>query len=157
MMVSDLGEYNVKRYKKAYIPTLNLNAAYQQNQYESKLDFTAPMTWFPASYYGLSLNVPIFDGFYKAANIRQAKLQLKQTENDMDSLKNRIDNDVGGLRSNSARQSLPSIFRRRIWNWRKRYMTRQGKIRTGPGFQYRDHHGLCRRTDRPVQLFSTPL
>lgn len=95
MMVSEsLGEYNVKRYKKAYIPTLNLNAAYQQNQYESKLDFTAPMTWFPASYYGLSLNVPIFDGFYKAANIRQAKLQLQQTENDMDSLKNRIDNDV---------------------------------------------------------------
>ena len=95
MMVSkSLGEYNVKRYKKAYIPTLNLNAAYQQNQYESKLDFTAPMTWFPASYYGLSLNVPIFDGFYKAANIRQAKLQLQQTENDMDSLKNRIDNDV---------------------------------------------------------------
>jgi len=95
MMVSkSLGEYNVKRYKKAYIPTLNLNAAYQQNQYESKLDFTAPMTWFPASYYGLSLNVPIFDGFYKAANIRQAKLQLQQTENNMDSLKIRIDNDV---------------------------------------------------------------
>jgi outer membrane protein len=95
MMVSkSLGEYNVKRYKRAYIPTLNLNAAYQQNQYESKLDFTAPMSWFPASYYGLSLNVPIFDGFYKAANIRQAKLQLQQTENNIDSMKIRIDNDV---------------------------------------------------------------
>jgi outer membrane protein len=94
MLSKSLGEYNVKRYKKSYIPTLNLNAVYQQNQYESKLDFTAPMTWFPASYYGLTLNVPIFDGFYKAANIQQAKLQLQQTENNMDSLKNRIDVDV---------------------------------------------------------------
>ncbi len=95
MMTSkSLNEFNVKRYKKAYIPTLNLNAVYQQNQYETKLDFTAPMSWFPTSYFGLSVNVPIFDGFYKAANIRQAKLQLQQTENDMDSLKNRIDNDV---------------------------------------------------------------
>jgi outer membrane protein TolC len=89
-----LNEYNVKRYRKAYIPSLNFTANYQENQYETRLDLTAPMSWFPASYYSLSLNIPIFDGFYKAANIRQAKLQLQQTENDMDSLKNRIDNDV---------------------------------------------------------------
>jgi outer membrane protein len=89
-----LGEYNVKRYQKAYIPTLNFTASYQQNQYETKLDLTAPMSWFPASYFGINLSVPIFDGFYKAANIRQARLQLQQTENNMDSLKNRIDNDV---------------------------------------------------------------
>ena len=81
MINKTLGEYNVKRYQKAYIPTLNFTASYQQNQYETKFDLTAPMSWFPASYYGLSLNVPIFDGFYKAANIRQARLQLQQTEN----------------------------------------------------------------------------
>jgi outer membrane protein len=89
-----LNEYNIKRYQKAYIPSLNFSASYQQNQYETRLDLTAPMSWFPASFYSLSLNIPIFDGFYKAANIRQARLQMRQTENDMDSLKNRIDNDV---------------------------------------------------------------
>lgn len=89
-----LNEYNVKRYQKSYIPSLNLTATYQQNQYEQKLDWTAPMSWFPASFYSLNLSIPIFDGFYKAANIRQARLQLQQTENDMDSLRNRIDNDV---------------------------------------------------------------
>jgi outer membrane protein len=95
MMINEsLGQYNVKRYKKAYIPSLNFTATYQQNQYETKLDLTAPMSWFPASFYSLNLNIPIFDGFYKAANIRQAKLQLRQYENNMDSLKNRIDNDV---------------------------------------------------------------
>jgi outer membrane protein len=94
MINKTLGEYNVKRYQKAYIPSLNFTASYQQNQYETKFDLTAPMSWFPASYYGLNLNIPIFDGFYKAANIRQARLQLQQTENNIDSLKNRIDNDV---------------------------------------------------------------
>jgi outer membrane protein TolC len=95
MMTSkSLGEYNVKRYKKAYIPALNFTATYQQNQYETKLDLTASQSWFPASFYSLNLSIPIFDGFYKDANIQQAKLQLRQTENDIDSLKNRIDNDV---------------------------------------------------------------
>ncbi len=89
-----LGEYNVKRYQKAYVPALNFNATYQQNQYETKLDLTAPNSWYPASFYSLNLSIPIFDGFYKAANIRQARLQLQQTENNIDSLKNRIDNDV---------------------------------------------------------------
>ena len=48
----------------------------------------------PQSYLGVVVNIPIFDGFYKDANVRQAKLKLQQTMNNMDSLKNRIDNDV---------------------------------------------------------------
>jgi outer membrane protein TolC len=95
MMISKtLGEYNIKRYQKAYLPALNFTATYQQSQYSEKLDPTAPMSWFPSSFFGLNLSVPIFDGFYKAANIREAKLQLQQTENNIDSLRNRIDNDV---------------------------------------------------------------
>ncbi|HET6254533.1 MAG TPA: TolC family protein [Puia sp.] len=95
MMISQtLGEYNIKRYQKEYIPTLNFSATYQQSQYSEKLDLTAHNSWYPASYYSLNLNIPIFDGFYKDANIRQARLQLRQTENNIDSLKNRIDNDV---------------------------------------------------------------
>ena len=94
MLSKSLGEYNVKRYQKAYIPTINFTMSYAQNQYWIAFDWTRAQTWYPASYFGLSMNVPIFDGFYKAANIREAKLQLQQTENNMDSLRNRIDNDV---------------------------------------------------------------
>jgi outer membrane protein len=94
MISKSLGEYNVKRYKKEYIPTLNFSATYQQSQYSEKFNLTAPNSWYPASYYGLNLNIPIFDGFFKAANVQQARLQLQQTENNIDSLKNRIDNDV---------------------------------------------------------------
>lgn len=89
-----LNEYDIKRYKKEYIPTAKLNANYSQNQYSNKFDLAQKNSWYPTTYVGLSVSVPIFDGFYKAANIRQARLRLQQTMNNVDSLKNRIDNDV---------------------------------------------------------------
>lgn len=89
-----LDEYDVKRYKKEYIPTATLNANYSQNQYANTFDLGQKNSWYPTSYIGVSVNVPIFDGFYKDANVRQAKLRLQQTLNNMDSLKIRIDNDV---------------------------------------------------------------
>lgn len=89
-----LNEYDVKRYKKEYIPTANLNANYAQNQYVNNFDLGQKNSWYPTSYFGVSVNIPIFDGFYKDANVRQAKLKLQQTMNNMDSLKIRIDNDV---------------------------------------------------------------
>ena len=89
-----LNEYNIKRYKKEYIPTFKFTANYSQNQYTNDFNWSQKMSWFPTTYVGLSVSVPIFDGFYKAANIRQARLQLQQTVNNIDSLRNRIDNDV---------------------------------------------------------------
>jgi outer membrane protein len=89
-----LNEYDVKRYKKEYIPTAKLNANYAQNQYVNSFDLGQKNSWYPTSYFGVSVNIPIFDGFYKDANVRQAKLKLQQTMNNMDSMKIRIDNDV---------------------------------------------------------------
>jgi len=89
-----LNEYDISRYKKMYIPTASLTANYSQNQYSNKFDLTQKGSWFPSAYIGLNINVPIFDGFFKDANVKQAKLKLRQTENNIDSLKIRIDNDV---------------------------------------------------------------
>jgi len=89
-----LNEYDITRYKKMYIPTASLTANYGQTQYSKDLDLFKRNSWYPASYIGLNISVPIFDGFFKDANIKQAKLRLRQTENNMDSLKIRVDNDV---------------------------------------------------------------
>ena len=103
-----LNEYDIKRYKKQYIPTVSLNATYQQTQYWFHIDPFERATWFPGSWFGLNINVPIFDGFYKDANIRQARLKLQQTLNNEDSLKIRIDYDVkdAQLRFNAALATL---------------------------------------------------
>ena len=89
-----LNEYDIKRYKQMYVPTANLTANYSQNQYSTQFDLAKRNSWFPSSYIGLNINIPIFDGFYKDANIRQAKYKLEQTRNNMDALKISIDNDV---------------------------------------------------------------
>ncbi len=103
-----LNEYDVKRYKKEYIPTAKLNANYSQNQYVNNFDLGQKNSWFPTTYIGIAVNIPIFDGFYKDANVKQAKLRLQQTLNGVDSLKIRIDNDVkdAQLRFTAALASL---------------------------------------------------
>jgi len=93
-ITKQLNEFDISRYKKMYIPTANLTGNYSQNQYSNKFDLGQKNSWYPSAYIGLNINIPIFDGFFKAANVSQAKLRLRQTENNMDSLKIRIDNDV---------------------------------------------------------------
>jgi outer membrane protein TolC len=42
----------------------------------------------------LNIGIPIFDGFYKDSKIKQSRLELKQTVNNIDNLKLSIDSDV---------------------------------------------------------------
>lgn len=93
-ITKQLNEFDISRYKKMYIPTANLTGNYSQNQYSNKFDLTQKGSWYPSAYIGLNISIPIFDGFFKAANVSQAKLRLRQTENNIDSLKIRADNDV---------------------------------------------------------------
>lgn len=90
-----LQAFNVKRYQVAYYPTLSLSGGYSSNAQRNKFNFLkSGEPWFATSFFTISLNVPIFDGFAKDARIKQAKLQLKQTENLMSDLRNSIENDV---------------------------------------------------------------
>ena len=77
MLLEKLQGYNVKRYKYSYLPTASINAAYQKNALGNTFDFfTQSGTWFTTAYVGLNINVPIFSGFAKDANLKKAKLQL---------------------------------------------------------------------------------
>lgn len=92
-----LNEFNVKRYKLSYIPTLSAFANYSKNAQRQKFDFFKGgdnRQWFTTSYIGLRLSVPIFDGFAKSAKIRGAKLQVEKINNNISQLKESIDNDV---------------------------------------------------------------
>jgi len=94
-LTKKLYEYNVKRYKYAYYPTASINGAFQKNASANTYNFfSKDGTWYTSSYAGLTINVPIFSGFAKNANLQKARLQLLQTQNQMEDLKNSIDNDV---------------------------------------------------------------
>lgn len=94
-----LNEYNIRRYKLSYLPTLAAFGSYQKNAQRNSFDFfKSGGQWFTTSLVGLKLTVPIFDGFAKSARVNQAKLQLQKTNNNIDNLKESIDNDVAQAR-----------------------------------------------------------
>lgn len=94
-----LNEYNIKRYKLSKIPTVSLNAYYNQNAQRDKFDFVGG-TWFGISAITLRVNVPIFNGFATKARIEKAQLTLQQSVNTRESLKLSIDNEVETAKSN---------------------------------------------------------
>ncbi|MDE3252795.1 MAG: TolC family protein, partial [Bacteroidota bacterium] len=99
-LAKKLNEFNIRRYQLSYIPTLSLTGSYAKNAQRNKFDFFQKGDWFTTSYIGLNLSVPIFDGFSRAAKISKSRLELKQTEYQLDNLKLSIDSDVEQARLN---------------------------------------------------------
>lgn len=89
-----LNEYNVKRYKYTYLPTASLNSQFSKNAFRTQFDIFSDRTWYSNWNIGLTISVPIFDGFAKASNLAKARLQEQQTKNQLENLKLSIDNDV---------------------------------------------------------------
>ncbi len=90
----ELQQYNVKRYKTAFIPTLGLVGNYAVSGQGNDFNVFRKGQWFSSAYLGLNLNVPLFNGLSKDADLKKAKLQLEQTQNQFNDLKNSIDNGI---------------------------------------------------------------
>lgn len=72
-----INEINVKRLKAGYFPNITAIANYQANLSRNKLFSDTEPGFLGAGFLGASLNVPIFDGFEKKAQIQRAKLNLE--------------------------------------------------------------------------------
>ena len=91
--VRELQTFDVKRYKLSYFPTL---AAFYNLQKTGQRRATStgnsePWFWYNTNQIGLSLNLPIFDGFQKRARIKQAQLNVQKADNNIDQAKKGID------------------------------------------------------------------
>lgn len=74
-----------KAYVSEYYPTLALSANYNYNAQANSFDFLKSnrnAIGFDASSIGLTLRVPIFNGFLTRSKIRQADIEIKQFEAD---------------------------------------------------------------------------
>jgi outer membrane protein len=83
---------NLKYNQWSYIPTLSAYGSYNlvyQNDEFAKLYSQS----FPNSFIGVQLAVPIFQGGKRHYNIRQAELQLKRSDYEIDNLKNNINTE----------------------------------------------------------------
>ncbi len=96
-----LSQYDIRRYKAAYYPTLSISANYAKNAYNNTYDlFSKNGNWYTSSYIAASLKVPIFSGFSKDANLKKARLAADQVDNQVTDLKLNIDNQVAQARNN---------------------------------------------------------
>lgn len=80
-----LQSYSIKNIQAGYYPTLS---AYGQYGYQTQRDqlFDSETPWFKTSVVGLQVNIPIFDGFRKNAQVKQGQLQIQKLDQDMSKL-----------------------------------------------------------------------
>jgi outer membrane protein TolC len=94
-----LGEYDLKRYRLAKLPTLSLNGYYNKSAQRNKFDFFGKGEWFDISAITVQLQIPIFTGFSANARIAQANLALQKSINQREALKISIDSEIETARN----------------------------------------------------------
>lgn len=84
-----ISELDVQNKKAAYYPQLSGFINYQQ-QYFSETFNPGKGPWFPASQWGLSLNVPIFSSGLRQQQVKQARLTLDQANVNLKATEQRL-------------------------------------------------------------------
>ncbi|RMG59258.1 MAG: TolC family protein [Bacteroidetes bacterium] len=78
-------QYNTQRIRAGYLPSLYGFSNMQVNAQRDAFDFfDTNQKWFPIVVMGFQLNVPIFDGFRKRAQVQQSQLELRKIRNQFD-------------------------------------------------------------------------
>lgn len=86
-----LNGLNLKRYRMAALPSLVLIGNMGYNNAPNRFSDIAGTRYVFSSLYGLQLNVPIFSGFQRINQVREAKLNIEKTQNNIENLKLTID------------------------------------------------------------------
>jgi outer membrane protein TolC len=88
-----LNELDLKRYKSLFLPSLSAfgstSRSFQSNDFLSLIDRS-----FPATIIGFRLSVPLLSGGVKTYQVRNAKLEVLKTQNNLINLRNGINLEV---------------------------------------------------------------
>jgi outer membrane protein len=98
----DIQKYDIKRNKLSYFPTVSAFYNYQKTGQRNSASMSAnndPWFWYNTNQVGLSINVPIFDGFQKKQRINQARLNVEKISNNLDQAKKGIDLELAIARN----------------------------------------------------------
>lgn len=76
----ELNSVTLQQIKAGYLPSLSLSFHSSiQNQQNDLRIFSKNAQWFPNSYVGLNLSIPIFDGLAKNSRVKQTRIQIEQS------------------------------------------------------------------------------
>ena len=86
-----LAEMDVENNKRGYYPTVAAFLGYGYNTGRNAFGDVFSMPWFNNSNVGLSINIPIFDGFSKKYKIEQARNTVQKTKQSLNLVEQSID------------------------------------------------------------------
>lgn len=131
-----LMDYNVRRYKLSQIPTLSLSALYAKNAQRDKWNFFGKGDWFTVSNVNLNISIPIFNGFFIKSKIQEARLQAEKVNNQIESMKLWIDNDVEAAKNNYRNAIATMDFQKKNMELAEKiYQQTKKKYEVGTGSQ----------------------
>ena len=88
-----LNQLDLKNKQSTYLPSLSFNGNYSDS-YQNNSFGNLYKTVFPSSYLGLTLNVPIFSGGQRLNQVRQSRITVLKSQNDLKDLKNNLNLQV---------------------------------------------------------------
>jgi len=94
-----LNQYDLKRHRLSAMPTL---AAFLNGNYSyaaSEFDQLFGVEYIFTSFYGLQVSFPLFDGWQRRSRVKQAKLAIEKTQNDLAHLRKGIEAEVKNARA----------------------------------------------------------
>jgi outer membrane protein len=103
-----LNELNVKRLKMGYAPNISAFITYQQQLQRNNLFDNDETGFTGAAIAGITVNVPIFDGFDKQAKIQRARIDQRRFQIEIDAFRRAVTLEVTNARAQytNARQRL---------------------------------------------------
>lgn len=89
---ADLQRLDLTRNRMASLPTVAAFWSYNRNALRQEFNFfNKDLKWFKSNVAGLSVSLPVFDGFQRQQRTRQARLRLDKTLNEKRLLEDAID------------------------------------------------------------------
>lgn len=103
----DLQILNQRRFRVSRLPSLYLFAQGNYQAFRVNFDFfDTNQEWFPALVFGVSLNIPIWDGFQTSAQIQETGWNIKKIENEMRQFQQAVNLEVS-----TARISIENAYK----------------------------------------------
>ncbi|MEZ0486041.1 TolC family protein [Fibrella aquatica] len=110
-----LAQQDIELTQKGYYPTVSAFVNYGYNNGKNRIGDMVTTPWLNFATAGLSVQIPIFDGFLKKYQIAQKRITLQKAQNSGELLKNSIDLQIrqSSITLNNGFQTLQTQLRNR--------------------------------------------
>ena len=72
---------NLRRHQSAYLPNISAQFVRQESAMRGEFNiFDGSEPWFPTTFFGLNINIPIFSSGMRSSHVQQAKLELEKSK-----------------------------------------------------------------------------